>query len=146
MNHRKHIATQHKRELQSAGFRVDGERVIRMHTNPKDENTTHAHAKLAVGKVCAEAGYKVDSEVLHEPTGNIADVLAYGLEDRYIMVVELETEYDEETEKQNLENYQHGPVAEVFTLSVTSFPENIHSMGTHAAEELGLERAIGWEA
>ena len=134
---RTHIQYKDAKALKSAGWRVEGKRCIRLHTNPQDETIAHAHAKASVGKVLAEAGYCVDSEVEHE-SGCVADIVAFGLEGRKPIVVELESEYSDELKQRNLKKYQHGPVAEVWTLPVDEFGNNIEHMQTYAKAKLGL--------
>jgi len=126
------------RELNNAGYNVGKRRTIRLHTNPQDETPMHAHAKMAVGKVLAEAGYRVDSEVEHEPTGNVADVLGYGCDGRHACVVELETEWSIETKQANIRKYNHGPIAEVWTLDVTDLPVRVDDLHQRVKGELGL--------
>ena len=129
MTKRDRLAIQHQRQLQNTGYQVQAKRVAcRLHTNPQDETARHAHAKLAAGRVLASLGYRVDSEVVHEPTGNIVDVLGYGVEGRNPVVVELETECDDSLKLRNVEKYCHGPVGECYTIGLDGMPENIHGM------------------
>lgn len=136
MTKRKYTEKKQIRQLQDAGFDVQDTRAIRLHTNPQDSTKAHAHAKMAVGKVLAEAGYKIDSEV--SINGFQCDILAYGLEDRRPIVVELESEYDDEIVSQNIDRYYEGPIREVYTLSVDEFGTEIEAMHEHAKNELGL--------
>ena len=133
-----HTQFKDAKALKRAGWSVEGKRCIRLHSNPVDETIAHAHAKTAVAKVLAEAGYCVDSEVEHEHTGNVADIVGFGLEGRKPIVVELESEYSDELKQRNLKKYQHGPVAEVWTLPVDEFGNNIEHMQTYAKAKLGL--------
>lgn len=126
------------RQLNNAGYNVGKRRTIRLHTNPQDETPKHAHAKMAVGKVLAETGYRVDSEVEHEPTGNVADVLGYGCDGRRPCVVELETDWSRETKLKNIRKYNHGPIAEVWTLDVTDLPNEVADLHQRVKGELGL--------
>jgi hypothetical protein len=131
-------ARQELSQLNSAGFNMGQKRCVRLHSNPVDERLAHFHAKAACAKVCAEAGYFIDSEIEHEPTGNIADLIAYGIEDRMPIVIELESIADENTSAENLDKYHHGPIREVYTLEVDNFGTEITEMHDHAKSQLGL--------
>lgn len=134
---REHTQHTQLRELQSAGYDISDKRAVRLHTNPVDETDRHSHAKMACAKVLAEAGYFIDSEVTHD-SGVIADLIAYGLDERNPIVVELESEYDEQVKQDNLSLYQYGPIREVYTFDVQAFPKNIDPMKDKAKELLGL--------
>jgi hypothetical protein len=131
-------ARQELSQLNSAGFNMGQKRCVRLHTNPQDERLEHAHAKMACAKVCAEAGYFIDSEIEHTPTGNIADLIAYGLEDRMPIVIELESVIEDDTKRNNLAKYNHAPIQEVYTLDVDAFGTDITEMQEHAQDQLGL--------
>lgn len=144
MTKRDRVAIDQQRDLQRAGFQVDGKRRIRMHANPQGETVEHISAKAVAGHTLASVGYRVDSEVELDNGGKpsehpIADVLGYGLEDRKPVVVELDTECSPEVKRANLEKYHVPPVSEVYTIDVTSLPDSIRGMREEIASELGLD-------
>jgi len=138
MTKRQELAVKQATELQRAGYAIDGKRSIRLHSNPQEETTLHAHAKMAAGQVLARAGYRIDSEVEHEPTGNVADIVAYGLAERRPIIVELESVCDRALKLTNVDKYQHGPVSEVHTFDLSTFATDVDELQDQIKWELGL--------
>lgn len=144
MTKRDRIAVQQQRELERAGFQIDGKRRIRMHANAELETTHHFMAKAVAGHTLASVGYRVDSEVTLEKGSKpsehpIADIIGYGLEERQPIVVELDTECSPEVKRSNLEKYHVPPISEVYTVDVTELPGDIAGMQETIAGVLGLE-------
>lgn len=144
MTKRDRLAIEQKRELQRAGFDIQGKRRVRFHANAELETTRHFMAKAVAGHTLAAVGYRVDSEVELEKGSKpsehpIADIIGYGLEDRQPVVVELDTECDSGVKRENLRTYMADPISEVYTVDVTSLPSDVQGMREDIAGVLGLE-------
>jgi hypothetical protein len=90
---------------------------------------------MACAQILADRKFFIDSEVGHEPTGNIADIVAYGHESRNPIVVELDTVYDRDVALANVEKYQHGPIYDVITVPVDTLSTEIKTMHNEIQEQ-----------
>ncbi len=105
--------------------------------NGGSETLHHRVAKTVAASVCIDAGYRVASEV-ETDQGDEADILAYGLEDRRPIVIELERDFDIEVQQKKLEQYNVGDVAEVWVIDLDEAPSHPNSLYEHIAEQVGL--------
>lgn len=113
----------HRRELQSAGWKVD--QADKIEFNSGSETVRHAVCKtVAAMYLKQEKGLRVDSEVEHSERGEI-DVIGYSGEGAAI-AVECETSPTDDVVGDKLERYVEGtPFRDMFLLNVTEMPENI---------------------
>jgi hypothetical protein len=124
-NKRQHDAWQEEQSLSDSGYMIEGRRCVRFHA--ADETLKHRTAKLASAHVLHEEGYRVESEV-EQTDGPIADILAYGHEDRKPIVVELESDCTDSLKRENARRYTVGIVRECFTIDVEELPWDIGGM------------------
>jgi len=104
--------------------------------NGGSETLHHVVAKSVAAKVCIDAGYRVRSEV--ECINGEADILAFGLEDRRPIVIELERDFEIEVQQKKLEQYNVGDVSEVWVIDLDEAPSHPDSLYEHIAEQVGL--------
>jgi hypothetical protein len=118
---RAHNEYKHRRELQSAGWRVD--KTDKIEFNGGEESLRHIECKARVAWYLREQGYRVDSEVVG-PDGQELDIAAYGLSDEPPFGVECVTGLTEDVTEQKLEQFYHNtPFAECYLLEVTEMPD-----------------------
>jgi len=124
-----------KNRLNHQGWNIeDTTNAVRF--NGGSETLHHVTSKCVAAKVAIDAGYRVQSEV-ECPNGE-ADILAFGLEDRYPIVIELERDFDIEVQQKKLEQYNVGDVAEVWVIDLDEAPSHPDSLYEHIAEQVGL--------
>lgn len=125
-----------KSRLEYQGWDIDGvENCVRF--NGGSETLYHVTAKCVAAKVCIDAGYRVASEV-ETDDGAEADILAYGLEDRRPIVIELENSLTDEVAELKREQYDVGDVREIFVIDLDSAPSHPDSLYQHIGEQTGL--------
>ncbi|ELY91439.1 hypothetical protein [Natrialba taiwanensis] len=130
----KTIYRQYQR-LNHQGWEIDGvENCVKF--NGGSETTAHRVAKTVAASVCIDVGYRVRSEV-ECPSGD-ADILAFGLEDRRPIVVELENDLSEDVAERKREQYNVGDVSEVWIIDLDNAPVMPDELYTHIAYETGL--------
>jgi len=105
--------------------------------NGGSETLHHRVAKTVAASVCIDAGYRVRSEVVTE-AGDEADILAFGLEDRRPIVVELENSLTNEVAAIKREQYTIGDVRETYIIDLDDAPSHPDSLYEHIAEQVGL--------
>lgn len=113
----------HRRELQSAGWKVD--RTDKIEFNSGSETVRHACCKTLVAMYLKkEKGLRVDSEVMHSERGEI-DIIGYSGEGAAI-AVECETSPTDDVVSDKLSRYvENTPFRECWVINVTEMPENI---------------------
>lgn len=115
----KHIEFSQRRELQSAGWRV--EQSDKIEFNHGSETAKHIQTKVAAAIVLQEKGYRIDSEV--EMGSGTVDLLGYGREDGDVIVVEAETSPTEEVIEDKIERYIYNePPRECYVLNTNDIP------------------------
>ena len=114
--HEREIYEQY-RELNRNGWNIQDTNPVLCRSNGGSETLKHAVAKTIAGKVCENAGYRVQSEV-ETDHGKEADILAFGHESRRPIVVELENSLTEEVRNQKLSHYLKGQVREVYVIDL----------------------------
>ncbi len=107
-----------------------------VHFNGGSETTHHRVAKTVAASVCIDEGYRVASEV-ECPEGE-ADILAYGLEDRYPIVIELENDLSERVAKQKRRQYDVGDIREIYIIDLDNAPDDPDKLYEHIQETTGL--------
>jgi len=114
------------RTLKQAGW--DVERYDSVKFNTGSETAKHLHAKLAGAHILRNAGYRVDTEVVHPERGEI-DLIAIPTKDsQEPFAVEFETSPTPETTQDKLERYYEGtPFVEVYVV-------NLSEVGTDTLE------------
>lgn len=135
MNKRQNDAWKQGKDLESAGYDIQGRRCVRMHKNPTDETLEHKLAKMSAAHVLVSEGYRVDSEV-ELSSGPVADLLAYGLEDRKPIVVELESNCTTSLKRENAEKYAKGIVRDCMTIDLAELPSDDEERVEHIRREL----------
>jgi len=124
------------KELREHGWVVNQSDAIRF--NSGSETFTHFVGKACAAFVGDENGFRVASEVVHDNRGEV-DILLYGLPERMIMAVEIETSPTEEVVQDKLERYIHNtPIQEMFVINANDIPMNQLEAKEFVAEELGL--------
>jgi len=137
---RDHAEFSQRRDLESAGWRVEKGRGIR----PNDgydgtENDAHFFVKCVVGWHLIQNGYRVDSEVSKDGVGEI-DVIGYGKAGGPPIAVECETDLTQNVRETKLEQFYHNePFAEVYLLEVNKIPTAWHQAREYVQNELGGE-------
>jgi len=111
-----------RKELQSYGWDVQQRDAVAF--NSGSETLKHAVAKLLVARVCKSADYRVDTEV--EMEHGEVDVLAYGHPRRANIVVEVETNPQDNVIADKIERYIEGePVRECFVIDPAEMPTDM---------------------
>lgn len=113
----------------------DTENCIR--PNSGSERLDHLLAKTVAAKVAIDAGYRVQSEVVTE-NGDECDILAFGLEDRRPVVIEVENDCRDETIEKKQAQYMTPDIREVFVISLDEAPTDPDELYTHIADVTGL--------
>lgn len=125
-----------KNRLNHQGWEIDGvENTI--HPNSGSESLHHLLAKSTAAKVCIDAGYRVASEVTTK-NGDEADILAFGLEGRKPVVIEVENGLSEDVAQSKRRQYNIGDISEVWIIDLDSAPSTPDALYEHIAEQTGL--------
>ena len=123
MSKREQVIYEQYRELRTNGWGItDTGSYIK--PNSGSESLPHLVAKTAAAKVCIDQGFTVASEVENAHNGKEADILAYGLEGRKPIAIELENSLDEETKDRKLRHYHIQPVSEVYVIDLDEWTNN----------------------
>lgn len=125
------------RDLNNNGWCIQNTNPVLCRSNGGSETLTHAIAKTVAGKVCENAGYRVQSEVETED-GKEADILAFGHESRNPIVIELENSLTERTEKRKMKHYLKGSVREVYVIDLDNAPSESEKLKEHIQSVTGL--------
>ncbi len=138
MSKRQSTIYNQKNRLNHQGWNIeDTTNAVRF--NGGSETLHHVTSKCVAAKVAIDAGYRVASEVELDDGSGECDILAYGLEDRHPIVIELERDFDIEVQEKKLEQYNVGDVAEVWVIDLDEAPSHPDSLYEHIAEQTGLE-------
>ena len=126
------------RELKSNGIDVSKHNQIQ--PNAGSETFAHLIAKTAVGHLGVCNGYRVDSEV-EFPEGKEADVLLWGHEDRFTVVVECQTGWTQEEIERKLNNYTRGlsAIDDMLKVEVNRLPESYMDVLESVGKQIGLD-------
>jgi len=127
---------QEYRELQSVGFELECTPTNAVVPNHGSETPKHLHAKTATVQLLLRNGYAVATEVAID--GAIADILAYGHEDRRPIIIEIERNCVLEVAQAKLECFCVGPIRECYVIEGTDLGHDIREMHKQIATHLGL--------
>lgn len=125
-----------KNRLNHQGWNIDSVRSS-VEFNGGSETLHHRIAKTVAASVCIDSGYRVASECCTDQ-GDEADILAYGLEDRRPVVIELENGLTEDVETRKRKQYSVGDVRECYIIDLDAAPSDPDDLYTHIAEQTGL--------
>lgn len=121
--------------LRQAGWDVDKADSIKF--NGGSETATHAHCKLAGARILRDAGYRIDTEVVHPERGEI-DLIAIPTKDsQEPFGVEFETDPDTQTVRSKLARYHDGtPFVEIFVIGIEQMPTELREMRIEIKQQL----------
>lgn len=136
MSRRQSEIYKQKSRLEYQGWELKGtENCIR--PNSGSEKLSHLLAKSTAAKVAIDAGYRVQSEVVTK-NGDECDILAFGLEGRKPIVIEVENDCTDETVQKKQEQYKTPDIREVFVISLDEAPADPDELYEYIQEQTGL--------
>jgi len=126
------------RALKSNGIDVSKHNQIK--PNAGSETFAHLLAKTAVAHLGVCNGYRVDSEV-EFPEGKEADILLWGHEDRFTVVVECQTGWTQGDVERKLGHYKRGlsAIDDLYKVEVNRLPENWMDALVDVGKQIGLD-------
>lgn len=139
MNARQQIINAQKRELQNAGYDLASRPGIRF--NHGSETAAHFLSKALTGWLLHTHGYVVDSEI--EMDGYVCDLIAYGLEDRRPVLVEIETESQDGIWELKWDKLGSGEIRELYVLDPIDLSDPLAKQGQEYRSELGCSGTSG---
>jgi hypothetical protein len=125
-----------KNRLNHQGWNIE-DTTNALRFNGGSETLNHVTSKCVAAKVAIDAGYRVQSEVQTE-NGDECDILAFGLEDRRPVVIELENGLTEGVAERKRRQYTIGDVRECYIIDLDNAPSHPDSLYEHIAEQTGL--------
>lgn len=113
--------------LSQAGW--DADKVDAVKFNTGSETAKHQHAKVATAHILRDAGYRIDTEVVHPERGEI-DLIAIPTKDsQEPFAVEFETSPTPEKTQDKLERYYEGtPFTECYIVHLSEVGTDVIEM------------------
>jgi hypothetical protein len=123
--------------LQTHGIDVQQDSNVKPNTG--SESWPHFQAKACVAYLGQINGYRVDSEVEFD-NGKECDILLWGHDSRNTLVVETETNWNDQVLEAKLNQYvePYPPIDDMLCIEVLDLPENSMDVLEYVSHQIGL--------